>query len=482
MKIILLIFATSFSLMLASCNKDLSSLNIDQKSPSAGSVPASSLFSDGLRNMVDEVTTSSVNQNIFRLIVQHWTETTYTDESNYNLGTRTIPDNWWRAYYKNVLVNLEEAKKYIPSQINDAGVQKNQLAIIDIVEVYTYTTLVNTFGNIPYTKALDINNLFPVYDDAKTVYYDLLTRLDKDIAALSTASAGFGSADILYADNITSWKKLAYSMQLRMGITISDYDAATAKKYIESSAPNAFTSNADNAVFQYLSATPNNNPVWGDQVNSGRQDFIGTTTIVDLMKQLNDPRLPSYFTTATSGDSIGKYYGNAAGAGGSYGGHSHAPLTTVYAVNAPSTLMSYAEVEFIKAEAIERGFTVTGTAQSHYNSAVTASILEWGGAASDATAYLTKTSVAYTTATGTYKQKIGTQKWLALYNRGFDAWVEMRRLDYPVIPVPTNALSAFPVRFTYPSSEQNLNQTNWTSASAAIGGDKVTTKLFWDKF
>jgi len=145
-------------------------------------------------------------------------------------------------------------------------------------------------------------------------------------------------------------------------------------------------------------------------------------------------------------------------------------------------LLSYAEVEFILAEAVERGFNVGGTAATHYNNAVTASILEWGGSGADALTYLAKPSVAYATATGTYKQKIGTQKWLALCNRGFDAWVELRRLDYPVIQVPNNSLSSFPVRFTYPSSEQNRNKANWSSASAAIGGDLVTTKLFWDKY
>jgi Starch-binding associating with outer membrane len=464
--------------ILGACRKNISSLNVDTKNPPSGSVPASSLFSVGLKNMVDEVTTSDVNEDIFRLISQYWTETTYTDESNYDLGTRDIPANWWRTFYKNVLVNYEEAKKYIPVQVTDAAVQKNQLAILDLMEVYTYATLVNTFGNIPYTDALDINKLFPKYDDAKTVYYALLTRLDADIAALSTSAAGFGNADLLYADDISLWKKFANSLKLRMGITLADYDAATAKTVVEAAAPNVFTSNADNAVFYYLGATPNNNPVWGDQVNSGRQDFIGTTTIVNLMFTLNDPRLPSYFTTASSGS----YLGGAPGAGGSYGGHSHPPLSTVYAVDAPSTLLSYAEVQFILAEAVERGFSVGGTAASHYNNAVTASILEWGGTSADAVTYLAKPAVNYLTATGTYKQKIGTQKWLALYNRGFDAWVELRRLDYPVLPAPAVPVSTFPLRFTYPTSEQNLNAANWTQASTAVGGDEVTTKLFWDKF
>ncbi len=74
------------------------------------------------------------------------------------------------------------------------------------------------------------------------------------------------------------------------------------------------------------------------------------------------------------------------------------------------------------------------------------------------------------------------QKYYALYNRGWDEWIEQRRLDQPAIIAPSNALTAYPVRFTYNIDEQNINTANYNAASTAIGGDKVTTKLFWDKF
>ena len=144
--------------------------------------------------------------------------------------------------------------------------------------------------------------------------------------------------------------------------------------------------------------------------------------------------------------------------------------------------MGYDEVEFFLAEAVARGYNVGGTADTHYNNAITASILWWGGSAVQAAAYLAQPSVAYATAAGNYKQKIGTQKYLALYTRGWDEWIEVRRLDYPVLVAPSSALTAFPVRYTYPVNEQNLNTTNYNAAATAIGGDKVITKLFWDKF
>ncbi len=117
----------------------------------------------------------------------------------------------------------------------------------------------------------------------------------------------------------------------------------------------------------------------------------------------------------------------------------------------------------------------------HYNNAIKASIMWWGGSATAADAYLAQPTVAYATAPGDWHQKIGFQKWIALYNRPFDAWLEIRRLDFPKLSLAVAAKSGFPNRLTYPNNEQQLNGTNYTSASSKIGSDKVETKLFWDK-
>lgn len=122
-----------------------------------------------------------------------------------------------------------------------------------------------------------------------------------------------------------------------------------------------------------------------------------------------------------------------------------------------------------------------GTAAEHYTNAITASIVNWGGTAAEAQAYLAQPTVAYATAAGDWRQKIGTQKWIALYNRGYDAWVEWRRLDYPTLTPPANMTQKdIPVRFTYPVQEQNLNTANYQTASTSIGGDVIGTRLFWD--
>jgi len=473
-KIILIIL--SVVLVTTSCRRNITDLNVDPKNPSSG--PSYSFFTNAQRTLMNTVTSSNVNLNIFRLIVQYWQETTYTDESNYDLATRSIHDAVWNALYRDVLRDLQESKNLIPTDVLDADTRKNQIAIADIMQVVAWYYLVTTYGNIPYTEALDISKPFPKYDDAKTIYYDLLNRLNTDISNLNTSGESFGDADIIYGGDVAAWKNFANSFKLKMGMTIADDDNAKAKATVESAvASGVFTSNADNAEFQYSSSPPNTNPIWVDLIQSGRKDFVAASTIVNAMKNRNDPRLDDYFTL----DANNTYSGGNPGASSNYSTFSK-PDEAITAPDFPALLLDYSEVEFFLAEAVERGYSVGGTAQLHYNNAVTASIVYWGGTTTEATTYLAQASVDYLTAPGTYKQKIGTQKWIALYNRGWDAWIEWRRLDYPQLTPAVDALSAIPLRYPYPVNEQNVNRINYEAAAAAIGGDFVTTKLWWDKF
>ena len=182
-------------LLAAACTKDISKLNVDPKNPSQS--PSKAFFTNAQRSLSNTLTSSNVNLNIFRLIVQQWQETQYPDESQYDLGTREINDNLWNAMYRDVLRDLQETKTLIPTDVTDANIQKNQLAIVEIMQVYTYYYLVTAYGNIPYSDALDINKPFPKYDDANTIYGDLLTRLTTAIGNLSTSAESFGSADLI---------------------------------------------------------------------------------------------------------------------------------------------------------------------------------------------------------------------------------------------------------------------------------------------
>ncbi len=423
--------------------------------------------------------------------MQQWTETTYIDESNYDLTTRTIPDNHWDRLYQEVLKNLDEASKVIASTDYpgdaDPSMKKNRLAIVEVLSVYTYSVLVETFGNIPYSKALDINNLLPSYDDGLTVYEDLINRLTAAIGNMNGTFGSFDVADNMYFGNTAQWIKFANSLKLRMALVLADADPAFSKTAAEQAASDPgglISSNADNAQLVFLGDQPNTNPIYADQVASSRQDFVAASTVVDTMNMMNDPRRAAYFTltdTSTTGTPKLVYFGGTPGASNDYSKHSHAG-TIIYTATFPGMIFDYAETELYLAEAVERGYNVGGTAADHYTAGVTASLNYWSVADTAIAAYLAQPGVAYATAPGTYKQKIGFQLWLALYNRGFEAWTQWRLLDFPVIVAPPTAFSVIPVRFTYPIEEQTLNGANYRAASSAIGGDEVGTKLFWDKF
>lgn len=471
-------------LLTTACTKDLSHLNVDPKNPA--SAPSYAFFTNAQRVLTTTTTSSNVNLNIFRLIVQHLQETQYPEESQYDLGTRTINDNLWNALYRDVIRDFREAKALIPKDVlnpdgsPNAAKQKNELAITEIMEIYTWFYLVTTYGNIPYKDAMDINITFPKYDDAKTIYNDLLTRLDAAIGQLA-AGASFGAADIIYNGDPIKWKKFGNSLKLKMGLFIADDDNTKAKAVCEAAvAGGVFTSNADNANFAYQTAPPNTNPIWVDLVQSGRDDFVAASTIIDEMLSLNDPRIDNYFTEDQLGRDLPatSYSGAEPGVTSAYIQFSHVnPAITV--PNYPGLLLDYSEVAFYLAEAAQRGYSVGGVAATHYANAVTASILHWGGTNAEAVAYLAQPSVAYNVVN--WKKSIGTQQWLAFYNRGYDAWNSWRRLDFPALSPATDAVSAIPVRYPYPVNEQNVNRVNFEAAAAAIGGDDVETKLWFDK-
>jgi len=309
-------------------------------------------------------------------------------------------------------------------------------------------------------------------------------RLDAAIDNLDPAAQGFAASERLYEarpltpGTIASWQKFANSLKMRLAMIIADANNARAKQAVEEASPNAFTSAADDAIYSYSTIPPNTNPLWVDLVQSGRLDFVGARTLVDTMNALSDPRRPFYFNEAPGGG----FKGGTPGASNSYSSFSNAG-ELLRRKDFSSVWIDYAEVEFLRAEAIERGYAVGGTAAQHYNNAVTASIVSWGGSEDAANTYLAQPEVAYTNAgPGGWKGKIGVQKWMALYNRGFEAWTEWRRLDYPQLQPASRAQSAIPLRFTYPVSEQNLNKINYDKAASNIGGDVVTTKMFWDRF
>lgn len=453
---------------LFSCAVD-EELNIDKKHPIQ--VPASGLFTNGTRNFFDLLNSASVNRNVFRLYAQYWSQTTYPDESQYNQTTRKLPDNTFRVVYRNVLKDLEEAKTVFKNEKDKDLATKT--AIIEVMEVYAYSFLVDMFGNVPYSQALTAEK-FPKYDDAKTIYLDLFKRLNKAISDID-ASKTISMGDPVYNGKASLWKKAANSLKLRMAMRLADVDVATSKKYAEEAIKDLISNNAENFGIIYYGSAPNTNPLWVQFVQSGRDDFVSSNTMIDMMNDLQDPRRALFFNTV-GGKYIGGIYGNA-NASNNFSAISER-------LKNPSLKgcgVSYAEVEFLLAEAAQRGYSVTGTAAEHYEKGIEASILQWGGTATDVKIYLKVPKIQYDVAN--WKKILATQKWIALFNNGFEGWTTYRFFDYPTlnkVSLDGDELSV-PTRFLYPENESGFNGENKKKAATAIGGDKKDTKIFWDK-
>ncbi len=476
-KIYLIILITG--LVIYGCTDKFDDYNEDDKNPPE--VPGESLFSNAQKELCDQITIPEVNRNIFNLWAQYWTETTYTDEANYDIITRNIPDNVFRFYYRESLKDLDEAYRLIeeagPGLDEDPAGNQNKLAIIEIVTVYAYQNLVDIFGMIPYSEALDIDNVYPVYDPGLDIYQDLLNRLDAAIDALNPDFESFGIADIYYGGDVTAWIKFGNSLKIKMGITIADSNEDLARSAIESGVQGCFTSGADDCLLAYLQASPNFNPIYGELVATGRHDYVPANTLVDIMNDLEDPRREKYFTPRSGGEYIGGRYGYSS----PYSSYSHV-ADAIQAPDFKGILMTYTEIQFYLAEAAARGFDVPNSVAQYYTEGIRASFAFWE--ATGAEAYLLKPEVAWLTAEGDWRQKIATQSWIASYIRGLEGYTTWRRLDYPIFNIPESADSydEIPTRFTFPVNEQTLNSTNYQEAAEAIGGDELTTKIFWDKF
>ena len=473
-----------FTGIVFSCDERFDDLNTSKKDPA--NVPGETLFANGMREMFDQMTNANVNQNVFRLYAQYWAQATYPEESQYSMVGRRIPDNIFTVCYRDALKDMTDGRKVVadnPDAEASAATNANRLAIMDIFITYTYMYLVDIFGDVPYSQALDPDKIAPAYDDARGIYDNLIAGLNTAINTLDVSADGItADQDPVYHGDVTGWLKFANSMKLRMAMMLADVDAAKSKSMVsEALASGVISSPGENTAITYQSGAPNTNALYEDLVISGRKDFLPANTLVDVMNGFNDPRGDVYFSDPVSGAYLGAIYGDA----NSYAAFSHIG-SMFYVADLPGTIMTNSQVLFLLAEAAARGYSVPKSAEEYYNEAILTNMEEWGVDAGDAAAYLAQPEVAYTTAdggSGDWKQIIGIQAWIGSYNRGFEGWTLWRRLDFTAFaPPPDLTYADIPVRLIYPINEATLNGDNVKAAGAKIGGDSPSTKLFWDKF
>lgn len=296
-------------LLISACTDDITRFNDETKR--ASEVPPGSLFSNAVKTLSDGLASASVNVNIFRHFVNHWAQAVIQEEAQFNYITRSINDAWWTRMYRDVLNDLKESARIITNDATlNPTIKTNQLAIIDIMQVYTFNILVTTYGDIPYSKSLDDQILFPVYDDAKTVNKELMIRLENDIAKLSISAPGFTSSeDIIFQGSVAKWISFANSLQVRMAMTISDIDNSLAKTAFEKANPNAINATSNNGFVKYFTAIPNNNPLYNQLVLANRTDYIAAKDLMDVLNSFEDPRKPGFFGV----NNVGLYVGGVMG-------------------------------------------------------------------------------------------------------------------------------------------------------------------------
>jgi hypothetical protein len=484
-KIFLIIGFASLTLALNSCERDITSLNEDPKHPTE--VPSGVLFASAEHALLDQVLNVNVNRNITKFFTQQWSETTYPDETRYDMVSRPIPRNNYNRIMASasatvnspgVLSALRDARKFLDGE-NVTPIQKNNnIAMIELVNVYAWANLVDTYGDIPYFGALKATAENPgdaeiPYDDAKVIYLDLIKRINDALAKINTTGTGYDK-DLIYKGDMNKWKKMGNSLKFRMAIALADVEPALAKTHAEAAySGGLFTDKADNFGLQTFPSGLLSNPVYQDVIQSGRNDFLPSDVLVNFMNAKNDPRRAIWFTKFNN-----NYVGGIYGKVNVFGNYSHF-TEAISGENAPGFLLDYSEIMFLRAEAAQRGFSVGDTATNLYDQAIKTSMKEYGVSDADANAY----AAANPYDAVNWKKSIGEQSWVAMFNKGYQAWNFARRLDFPVFVNPANSrVESVPIRMRYSDQEYLLNATYVNAAAAKIGGDKVSTKIFWDKF
>lgn len=387
--------------------------------------------------------------------------------------------------------------------------------ILKIASMHRFT---DTWGPIPYSE-VGSGSLMVKYDSQKEVYEQFFVELTKAIDVLTgyvTRNPGttpMKEFDMVYGGDYAKWVKFGNSLKLRLAMRVSDIDPVLARKNAEEAVNHPLgliTSNADNAQIQSGQAASITNPLY--MISVDLKECCMGATAQSIMVGYDDPRLSSYFSSVTINGKTG-YFGNRTGeritAKAEYEKLSRINVSS----GTPIVWLNAAEVAFLKAEGAVNGWTMGATAEEAYNTGIRLS-MEQCGVGSDAATYMAdnvKTPIAYVNplfssqntaavsditikwdeaATAERKlERIITQKWIALFPNGAEAWAEVRRTGYPKqFPVKNNDSNGTVDsnigirRMIFPPKEKLLNPENYQKAVVTLGGpDTGGTPLWWDK-
>ncbi|MEZ0483225.1 SusD/RagB family nutrient-binding outer membrane lipoprotein [Fibrella aquatica] len=447
---------------------------------------------------------------------------------NYNIVPGDYNGLWVSTYD-----NLQDYKYVIDQSAGVAG-QSYFSAAAKIMTALQFQRLVDAYGNVPYTEALQgTANRTPKYDDAATIYQDLVVKLDEAIAEINGATfpvALNSSSDPMFAGDMNRWKQFANTLKLRILIRMSGVSAlapVVTARFAALDQTLGFLT-ADAIVNPgYTRQTNQQNPMWnswgytvaGALSNSSRlptqfifgfykgqkltdngrgavvfKNFASTTAPTPVNQLGNETNAPTvitnYSTWYTGTFSSASSISNALGI-----------------LKGPSMgqpIMLAAESHFLQAEARLKGY-IAGDFAASFDQGITQSftylykdVTNAVGAgknvAADVATYKTANPESYlvniglATTAAQRLEAIITQKYIALNMiNSEEGWNEYRRTGYPVTnPVGngyTNIASnksnstrpdRLPTRILYPSSEQSYNAANFKTVN------QFADLIFWD--
>lgn len=471
--ILTIILALGFILFGGSCTKDWEEMNTDPNSPN--DVPYSNILAHTLRVTGDVFFDDWQGMNNFLSYSGQVTKIFYIDEARYKFRVGVVNDAWTNYY-----TLLNDLKKMKEKAIADE--KPKMEAVAEIFSCFLWQMATDQWKDIPYTEALqgdaEKENLTPVYDSQESIYLNLIdrlaaanTKLNLPVNAANPESLGAG--DVLFGDDFEKWQKFGNGLRLRIAMRISNVNPTASTAIITALVGEPMMeSNDDNAFLMWPGAAPYKEP-WAEN-NEGRDDHGMAQTLINKLKDLNDPRLAVYAKPLADGSYIGaiegaidenmnakrvsrigdRFRGNAAGF---------------------TPFMRYSEVMFNLAEA--------NLDLDAYETAVEASLAE-NGLDTDVDDYLAAIGANAWDGTVADIEDLYEQKWIALFKQGQEVWAFSRRVDYPDIPCSEGSLygdkGSQPLRYPYPENEINLNSANLESHMTGIDDKFWGQKMWWD--
>ncbi|MBA7544725.1 hypothetical protein ES705_37086 [subsurface metagenome] len=523
---IFLVLALVFAI--GSCTKDFEEMNTSPNSLTdvPYDVPSINIFTHVITASIQRELGGWIQHTYLGCWSQQWAKVQYIDEDKYQPRDMTGD---MEGIYTNQLLDLQiiidkttadiEAKVEIGTIEAEVeiGTNRGLLGAAKIMRVWAFSFLTDLFGDIPYSEALQglyaDGIITPKYDTQESIYTDFFAELEEANTLLGQAAGyNFGSCDLIFGGNPAKWKKFGNSLKLRLlnrcagtpwsftynmvapqsPVTTSDgaaayagADAAIAAILTDPAGHPIMTSNADNAFLDYP-GLPYRNPIYNTLYT--RTDQGIAETMVEFLKARNDPRLPVYAQPSpkyVDGDTTVAYTGTQNGlahAASDFNIVSLLGTAIAYDENAPVYILTYDEVEFIKAEYYMR---TGGAAQTAYEAGIAASMERWGATTYDAATYLAQPNVDWAQATTDEKyQLICEQRWAGIFGQGVQAYSLIRRTGFPARVFEFELEAAFyedlglPVRLRYSLNEETYNAVNLQAAQNSQGLSLLNETMF----